>query len=233
VRTGTGTPTLFFNGGPGCDDYLGPVAGLISHRCRVIRFEPRGCGRSSWDNRYDLQTLLTDADTIRKEYGNERVILLGHSHGPDVALAYAARFPDRVIGIIGISGGRVVDDRSWSATYEASKDNDETGGLVFKADDDVNKQGNDSWKAYCRRPELFRELARLRAKTVFINGSHDIRPNWPTQQLAHLIPNAKYVEIQGAAHLIWRTHAAELRNELCKALDFIEDDSGAELRHQA
>ncbi|MFN8445593.1 MAG: alpha/beta hydrolase [Caldilineaceae bacterium] len=44
-----GTPILFFNGGPGCDDYLEPVAKLINTMYRVIRFEPRGCGRSDWD----------------------------------------------------------------------------------------------------------------------------------------------------------------------------------------
>ena len=36
---------LMFNGGPGCDDYLGLVAEMIDDMCRVIRFEPRGCGR--------------------------------------------------------------------------------------------------------------------------------------------------------------------------------------------
>ncbi|MBC7806059.1 MAG: alpha/beta hydrolase [Akkermansiaceae bacterium] len=224
VCTGGGIPTLVFNGGPGCDDYLGTVAEMIEDRCRVIRFEPRGCGRSSRDKNYDLQTLLNDADSVREAYGHERVLLLGHSHGPCVALAYAMRFPERVIGMIGIAGGKVVDDRSWSAEYHAMKETEDTGGFVFDADPDVNRQGNDSWKAYCRRPELFGDLARLRAKAAFINGSHDIRPNWPTQQLAHLIPKAKYAEIDGAAHFIWLTHQAELRAELHKGIDFILDD---------
>jgi proline iminopeptidase len=224
IGTGIGIPTLVFNGGPGCDDYLGPVAEMIEDRCQVIRFEPRGCGRSSWDKNYDLQTLLGDADKVRADYGHERVLLLGHSHGPCVALAYAMRFPERVIGVIGIAGGKVVDDRSWSAAYHAMKEKEDTGGLILKADDDANRQGNDSWKAYCRRPELFGDLAKLRAKTVFINGSLDIRPNWPTQQLAHLIPKAKYVEIDGASHLVWLTHPDELKIELRKAIDFILND---------
>ena len=47
VVSGRGTPLLMFNGGPGCDDYLGPVAEMIDDLCRVIRFEPRGCGATS------------------------------------------------------------------------------------------------------------------------------------------------------------------------------------------
>ena len=55
--TGAGTPFLMFNGGPGCDDYLAPVAAMIEDMCEVVRFEPRGCGRSDWDGRYDVHTL--------------------------------------------------------------------------------------------------------------------------------------------------------------------------------
>src|SRR5262245_62518811 len=87
--SGAGTPVVCFNGGPGCDDYLEPVARLIDDRCRVVRFEPRGCGRSDWDGCYDVDTFLTDSEAVRQTYGYERWIVLGHSHGPNLALAYA------------------------------------------------------------------------------------------------------------------------------------------------
>ena len=106
TASGNGVSAIMFNGGPGCDDYLAPVARLIDHRCRVIRFEPRGCGRSDWDGRYDLATLLADTECIRQAYGVERWLLLGHSHGPNLALAYALKHPARTIGIIGIAGGK-------------------------------------------------------------------------------------------------------------------------------
>lgn len=225
--SGAGIPTLFFNGGPGCDDYLEPVARLIDDRCRVVRFEPRGCGRSDWDGRYDLETLLRDAEAIRAAYGFERILLVGHSHGPNLALAYALRHPSRTIGVIGIAGGKVVDDRSWSAAYHErlAAVGEDLGGKVFRADPEVNRQGNASWRAYCRRPALFRELADLAVPCVFINAAEDIRPNWPTQQLAALIPNARYVEIAGAAHMIWLTHARELQQHLREALAFVTGES--------
>lgn len=225
VDSGEGTPILFFNGGPGCDDYLQAVAELIEDRCRVIRFEPRGCGRSDWDGRYDLDTLLQDAEAIREAYGVDRWLLLGHSAGPNVALAYAMRFPERTLGVIGLAGGKFVDDREWSAIYRQRRDTigEDLGGKVFHADPEVNRQGNADWKAFCRRPSVFRALADLACPCVFINGTEDIRPNWPTQQLAQLIPNAYYVEIPGAAHTIWLTHATALQSELQKALAFILD----------
>jgi proline iminopeptidase len=227
VATGSGTPLLMFNGGPGCDDYLGPLAELISDRCEVVRFEPRGCGRSAWDGRYDVETLLSDAEAIRHAYRFDKCIVAGHSAGPGLALAYSIRYPERVVGVIGVAGGKMVDDRQWSEVYRARLEavGEDTGGKQFHADPDVNPRGNASWREYCRRPTLFRELADLKIPCVFINGGEDIRPNWPTQQLAELVPNARYIEIPGAAHTIWLSHADELRKGLRDAISYILDFS--------
>lgn len=223
TASGSGPPVVVFNGGPGCDDYLEPVARLIEERCQVIRFEPRGCGRSDWDGRYDVDTLLADAEAVRVAYGCARWVLLGHSHGPNLALAYALRYPGRALGLIGLAGGKIVDDRDWSATYHERLQTvgEDTGGKQWHADPAVNPQGNASWKAYCRRPDLLRELADLALPCVFINAAEDIRPNWPTRQLAALLPRARYVEIAGSAHSIWLTHPDELGAELRAALAFI------------
>ena len=212
-----------FNGGPGCDDYLGPVAEMIDDLCQVIRFEPRGCGRSDWNGNYDVDTLLTDAEAVRREYGAERCIAAGHSFGPSAALAYALRYPSYVIGLIGIAGGRVVNDRTWSDAYHKALEEvgEDIGGHVFRADPAVNQQGNSNWKEYIKRSTLFREIADLHIPAFFINGVKDIRPNWPTKQLASLMPNGSYVEIAGAAHTIWLTHADELRDELRRAVQQI------------
>jgi proline iminopeptidase len=221
--SGQGPPLLLFNGGPGCDDYLAPVAALVDDVARVIRFEPRGCGRSDWDGKYDLDTLLQDAEALREAYGVQKWIVAGHSAGVDMALAYALCYPDKTVGLIGISGGKVVDDRQWSATYRARLEEvgEDYGGKEFQADPDVNRQGNASWRAFCRRPTLLHELATLAVPCVFINAAEDIRPNWPTQQLAELIPRGQYIEIAGAAHCIWLTHAPQLQAALHRALAHI------------
>ena len=53
---------------------------------------------------------------------------------------------------------------------------------------------------------------------VFINGGADIRPNWPTEQLASLLPMGRYVEIPVAPHVIWLAHSAELQLQLRRAV---------------
>ena len=223
TATGEGTPFLLFNGGPGADDYLGPVADMVDDLCRALRFDPRGCGRSDWDGNYDLETLLADADAVRSEYGAEKCIVAGHSFGANAALAYALRYPSRVLGLIGLAGGNALNDRSWSDAYHTALDEvgEEPGDKPFKADPAVNPQCNQSWREYIKRPTLFREIADLSIPAFFISAGADIRPNWPTQQLAALMPNARYAEIPGAPHDIWLTHAAELKHELRSAIEQI------------
>ena len=189
----------------------------------MIRFEARGCGRSDWDGNYDVETLINDVEMIRQAYGVERWIVGGHSAGPDFALAYAMKFPERTLGVIAIAGGRFVNDRDWSQVYQQklALHEEENGGLVFTADKSVNLECNKSWKQYIKQPSVFRDLSKLSMPCVFIGSERDIRPNWPTRQIAMLIPQAIYVEIPGANHYAWITHGRLLRAELQMALRHI------------
>lgn len=227
IATGNeaGLPAILVNGGPGCDDYLWEVAAMIEPRCRVVRFEPRGCGRSDYDGNYDLDTMTADLDLVRDSYGFERTILIGHSFGPDLALAYTVRNPDRVAGVVAIAGGRIVNDRDWSEKYHRERDmRGERQPKTFVADPRVNEIGNRTYRDYIKRPALLSELAAIACPVRFIAAGADIRPNWPARQLAHLIPDAGYTEIADAEHCIWMSHPAELKQALDAALDDIDKD---------
>ena len=220
TASGRGPAMLMFNGGPGCDDYLAPVSALVEDVARIIRFEPRGCGRSDWDGNYSLDVLLDDADAVRAAYGVRTCLVAGHSFGVNAALAYALRFPSVACGIIGMAGGRLVNDRSWSEAYRLGlkEVGEDAGGAEFHADPRVNRDGNQSWRDFIQQPNLFRAVADLNLPATFLNGSADIRPNWPTRQLAALLPQGRYFEIEGAAHHIWLTHPVELGRHLRHAI---------------
>ena len=206
VQTGEGDlPVILLNGGPGCGDYLAPVAEVISDIATVVRFEPRGCGRSSWDGRYDLATAIADIEAVRQHWNLTNPVLVGHSFGPDLGLAYLLANPSRVRGLVGLAGGRIVNDRQWHAIYEEGKDREENPG--FHADPGVNPQLINDYRAWCHRAELLRDIADIACPVRYISAAKDIRPSWPAQQLASLIPDGSYAEIAGVDHYIWRSPA--------------------------
>jgi proline iminopeptidase len=227
IAQGNGLPIVLCNGGPGCCDYLAPVAALLDDRAQVIRFEARGCGRSEGVPPYTVATCLADLEAIRQHYDIERWIVGGHSAGADLALAYALEYPEHLLGCICISGGRIHNDREWHRIYSQRRDQ----GLEilppfdYPPNLEVNAEANRSWKQYIQRPSLLKEIAHLDRPVLFLYGDHDIRPSWPVEQVAQLLPNAAFQMIAGADHHIWVTHAEELQAPL---RNFVQEIAQAE-----
>ena len=217
TRNGSGeNHVLLCNGGPGCCDYLEPVANLIDDIVQVIRFEERGCGRSASVPPYDIETSLFDLETIRKHYEVDRWIVGGHSWGADVALMYALEHSTRVAGLICISGGRMHNDREWHKEYERRKktEGERLPEFKYPPNLEISRRVNQSWKQYIQKPDLFRRISELKTPALFVYGEKDIRPSWPIEQLASLMPNARFELIGGAEHVIWSSHENELKDLL-------------------
>lgn len=49
---------------------------------------------------------------------------------------------------------------------------------------------------------------------LFAYGDSDIRPSWPVEQVANLMPRAGFELIKGAEHVIWFSHESELKSLL-------------------
>ena len=216
---GSGVPAMLCSGGPGCCDYLAPVAEMIDDLGPVWRFEQRGCGRSDPEPPYDVETCVADLDAIRAALGLDSWVIGGHSWGANLALAYALECPDRVDALVYISGSGAQNDREWSATYHARKEErgEREPDYEFSPNLEVNRVGNESWRRYIKHPAFWRRVADLDVPALFVVAPRDIRPNWPAAQLAAAIPRARLAEIEDAEHAIWLSGdapAAALRSEL-------------------
>lgn len=63
----------------------------------VLRYDERGCGLSDRDvEDFSLDARISDLEAVIDASGFDRVTLLGISHGGPLAIAYAARHPERV-----------------------------------------------------------------------------------------------------------------------------------------
>jgi pimeloyl-ACP methyl ester carboxylesterase len=118
---GSGPPLICLPGGPGrASAYLGDLGGLSAHR-RLILLDSRGTGHSAVPadpDSYRCDRLVDDVEALRAHLGLERLDLLAHSAGNNLAVLYAARLPDRVSAMVLVTPGwRVTDleftDQEW------------------------------------------------------------------------------------------------------------------------
>jgi pimeloyl-ACP methyl ester carboxylesterase len=96
-------PVIALAGGAAAHpDYLGDLAGL-GQRERLVLPHLRGVGRSALPDPVEAASYwhqAEDLDRLRVHLGRQRAVVLGHSAGTRLAIAYAARFAERVAGLI-------------------------------------------------------------------------------------------------------------------------------------
>ncbi|MFD9043323.1 alpha/beta fold hydrolase [Streptomyces bottropensis] len=96
---GEGDPLIVLPGGAmRASAYLGDLGGLTAHR-RLVLLDLRGTGDSAVPAdpaTYRCDRQVDDVEALRAHLGLDRVDLLAHSAGGNLATLYAARHPERV-----------------------------------------------------------------------------------------------------------------------------------------
>ena len=93
----------------------------LSLRHTFIRYDERGCGLSDWSaTEFSFDDWVSDLESVAEALGLERFPLIGVSQGGAVAVAYAARHPDRVSKMVLCSVGAATTRRSGSCSRRSS-----------------------------------------------------------------------------------------------------------------
>lgn len=228
-RSGDGPPLVLCHGGPGLWDMFDGLLPLRGETA-VIRWDQRGCGRS--DRSVEVRSLteaIADLDAVRRHFGLERMALLGHSWGAQLALFYALEHPHRVSRLVYVSGTGIDVGSPWKADYRANlrrrvgpdlgsvADERERCILQWSADVADAEQLATPWFGvnFAANARLGADMTALLASdlrprceclpvpTLIIDGADDIRPRWAVDSLADALPVVRRVIIPGAAHFPW------------------------------
>lgn len=105
IRTiGDGEPIVVVHGGPGLgQDYLFEPFKQLSKQYKLIFYDQRGCGLSEEfkeDQPITIETMIEDLEGVRKEFGIDKINLVGQSWGAVIAFNYIFKYPDRVKKLI-------------------------------------------------------------------------------------------------------------------------------------
>jgi pimeloyl-ACP methyl ester carboxylesterase len=157
TRPAGGVPVIALAGGAGLHpDYLGDLAGVDA---RLVIPHLRGVGRSPLPDdvrRASFWRQAEDLERLRVHLGLETVVLLGHSAGTRLALAYAARFPERVAALVlvtppvGYATGPLVDVPSDADVLIGKRRGDPVFDAALAARE-AGPDGLDDFPAWTRR----------------------------------------------------------------------------------
>lgn len=174
---------IWLHGGPSSPDgYVNHVwqQHLTGHYT-FINWDQRGCGRTYFRNisadpdnlTVTFDQALTDLDMLvdyaRTRFGQEQVIIVGHSYGTLLGSRYALAHPEKVAAYIGV--GQMVSIESETYSYEHAL------GIARERGDDVSAM-EAAHAAYLAEPTLPRMIAMRRTTAPYHTAEREANTIW-------------------------------------------------------
>ena len=217
---------------------------------RVVRFDQRGSGLSDRSvEDLSFGAWVSDLESVVDDVGLDRFALLGISQGGAVAVEYAVRHPERVSHLIlygayprgrAKRGGSLEEHeamltltrRGWgrdNPAYRQLFTSQFMPGATAEQMSWFNELQRVSTSpenaarllAEGAKIDVLHRLAEVSVPTLVLHGRDDVRvPFEQGRQLAALIPNAHFVPLESANHLLietepaWQTTLSEVRSFL-------------------
>ena len=205
VRGGAGDPVVFLHGMGTSATTWNRCMELLQDRFTVVAPDLLGHGESPvLDDpaEYTRDRTLIDLDDIVSELERPPV-LVGHSLGGYLALAYAATRPDAVRGVVVLNTGPGYRD---DAKREEWNDRSRRNAHRFGVPEQVTTMNLQEDSVVMDR------LAEMPTPTLVLAGSAD-RPEYTGagQYLERKMPDARLVVVDGGGHSMHEdTHATEV-----------------------
>jgi pimeloyl-ACP methyl ester carboxylesterase len=207
-----------------------PQVEALRGRFRLLAPDLWGFGRSAPPHHPpSIESQAEGLEWMLSDLGVARAVLCGFSMGGYVGLAFAARFPERLSGLVLADTRAGADSAEGRATRTESARRalregpgfladtmpekllskmtfDSRLGLVGRIQTLIRDQPREGVAAALLamrdRPDRSAELGRVTCPTLVLCGAEDaISPPAEMRAMADAIPGARYAEIPGAGHL--------------------------------
>jgi pimeloyl-ACP methyl ester carboxylesterase len=226
--TGRGLTVVFIHGWTQNKSIWDDQVPVFSKRYRVVRYDSPGYGKSTGfsDESAEPMDLLILLEALRIDHA----YIVGLSRGGEVALRFAAAYPQKVDGLVLYGAGHpsvpvppeIVQVFGSLPGIAKQYGLDSVGKLVLSSDlawvppgrNDITERYRRLWASYAGKDLLDPHpesglvpmpnttwLSTLRVPTLVINGDHDLPfIAAAADTFAHRIPNVKKVVIPNGGH---------------------------------
>ena len=233
--TGHGRVILLTHGFGASSHMFASTVAALAPSWTAIAWDMRGHGRSEVSadpSAYSVAASLGDLATLLDEAGAERAVLLGHSLGGYLSLAYALARPDQAGDLVLVDTGPGFRSERGRAEWNAMTDRyaadlEERGLDGLPGSEELRGPVHRSavGLAHTARSTLRQEdghvmasLPTIAAPTLVVVGARDQPFLAGSEYMAAKLPDARLVVIEGCGHAPTVTHPAEFNVAL---LDFL------------
>lgn len=222
---GQGIPAIFLHGFPFDHSIWEPLIPLLKNDARMILPDLRGFGRSpAVGDSYTMRLQAEDVAHLMDRLEIEKAVLVGHSMGGYITLAFAQAYPDRLLGLgfVATQAGADSPERRQSRLKTAEMVTHKGARVV--ASDMVNTLTNKkellqpihelimkaqpagivgALKGMADRHDLTDELSHMNVPAVVIAGASDqLISRDRVETMAQMLPKGWLVEIPNAGHML-------------------------------
>jgi len=221
---GQGLPVVLLHGFPFDHTTWLPVARILEQTVRVILPDLRGFGKSpSPEGDYSMRLMAEDVRTLLEKLQIRSSILVGHSMGGYVCLAFARTYPTHLAGL-GLVSTRAAADTLENRQHRINQAKRvRRKGVKPVADAMIKTVTNDPGQqqelydlmmtaskegvmgalmGMADRPDSTGNLSAIRVPSLVLVGDADaIISTEKAQEMSQLLPRAWLREIPGAGHM--------------------------------
>ena len=208
VEKGQGKPLILLHGnGENCDYFVGQIDVFAQHY-HVFALDTRGHGKTPRGNApFTIRQFADDLRDFMDAHQIEKAHLLGFSDGGNIAMFFAMKYPDRVDRLI--LDGANLDAKGVRRLVQIPIEIGYWLAGLFASKSEEARLHHEMLGLMVRDPNIMpEELAAIRAKTLVIAGTRDMIKEDHTRLIAHHIPDARLVFIEGD-HFIANKYPSE------------------------
>lgn len=238
---GDGSPIVMIHS-PGVDSrewkYVAPILALSN---KVITFDGRGTGRSPAPQ--EPTSLVNDLRKLLEHVGIDRATLVGHSMGGQAATDFTLSYPSMVERLVLIAPSLTgfpfsKEFTDWMTSVNAAAPDIaklvelSLSGPNYRLtmaglhQDFLREMAElymtrvfTEWRSFELRwpePPAMERLEEIAVKTLFVHGTIEWPDMFKIAEQFKRVPSIRFVEIEGADHMLTLTHAVELAEHIRK-----------------